>query len=248
MPTTQLNYLQSIALSHEGDCLLRGISSEGHLFVDELYGDDDWLAQHVITLDGQVIHSIDENYGETENFLPLDMPDGLLTPEHVPLQHRLNFGGARYRGLHEPERIAELVRPLSLPTKMQVIETLGLSLTPPLLFGVAESTVLALGRLDPETWLVCRRLRLAYRLEQVQYDEDRQPYDYDTLIVHVVHPYNPAIHDHEMPPLAVFAGLPGVMLYRPMDCLIFGEYVIVAEGGDPDYPAQIHIWQKGNAP
>lgn len=244
MPTTQLTYLHSIPLAHEGDCLLRGISSEGHLFIDELYGADDWLAQHVITLDGAVLHSIDEHHGENRDFLPLDVPADLITPEPVNPHHRLNFGGARYRGLQEPERIAELVRPLSLPAKMQLIETLGLEITPPMLFGVAESTVLAEAALDAETWLVCRRLRLAYRLGQVQYDEDNQPYDYDTLVLHVVHPYRPAIHDHEMPPLEVFAGLPGVVLYRPMDCLICGDYVIVAEGGDPDYPAQIHLWQK----
>ncbi len=247
MPTTQLSYLHSIALAHEGDCLLRGISPEGHLFIDELYGADDWLAQHVITLDGAFIYSIDENFGENDDFLPLDVPEEVLPPQAVNPHHRLNFGGARYRGLHEPERIAELVRPLSLPAKMQVIETLQLDIVPPLLFGVAESTVLAEATLTPETTLVCRRLRLAYRLAQVQYDEDKQPYDYDTLILHVVHPYSPAIHDHEMPPLEVFAGLPGVMLYRPMDCLIFGDYVVVAEGGDPDYPAQIHVWRESTS-
>ena len=232
-------YQNTLTLRHHGDCKILGITPDMTLYIEEIYGDDDWLAQHRMTLKGQFIRSVDDQHGHTTHFSPLHLPDNLIRPAPITASAALNFSGPRQRGLREPERIHETVRPLTIATKMQVIQQLGLDLMPPLLLGIAESTVIAEALLPP--LLVCRRLRLAYALTTPQRDSDGQHYDYDTHVLYVAHHYE--TDDFELPPEIVFAGLPGVTLLRPMDCLAHDGYLFVADGGTPQRYSQIHIWQ-----
>jgi hypothetical protein len=232
-------YQNTLKLRHHGDCKILGITPDMTLYVEEIYGDDDWLAQHAVTLDGQFTQSVDDQHGQTTYFAPLHLPDDLIRPAPITTSEALNFTGPRQRGLREPERVQEVVRPLTVATKMQIIQQLGLDLAPPLLLGIAESTVIAEAMLPP--LLVCRRLRLAYALITPQQDTDGQHYDYDTHVLYVAHRYE--TDDSELPPEIVFAGLPGVTLLRPMDCLAFNDYLFVADGGTPQRHSHIHIWR-----
>jgi hypothetical protein len=232
-------YQNTIPLRHDGDCKILGITPQMALYVEEIYGDDDWLAQYSLTLDNHITRLADEDHGENTRFSRLTLPADLIRPAPITTSAALNFTGPRQRGLREPERIHEIVRPLTIATRMQVIQQLGLDLLPPMLLGIAESMVIAEALIPP--MLVCRRLRLDYALTTPQRDSSGQPYVYDTLVLHVAHVYE--TDEIELPPETVFAGLPGVTLLRPMDCLVYNDTLIVADGGTSQHNSQIHVWQ-----
>ncbi len=238
-----LHHIISLSLRHEGDCYLRGVTPDLSIYVEEVYGDDDWMAQHALQLDGTVLASADEQFGENPQFSPIPLPQDIVTP--APLRHslHLNFTGPRYRGLRESERIADLVSPLSVQDKITLTRRLELDLPPPLVLGLAESTVLAEAVLSPpDVYLVCRRCRLAYALPEPRFDAANLPYDYDTRVFYAVHIYDSACDD-ELSTEQLFAGLPSVALHRPMDCLVAHDHVWVAEGGAEGRPSAVHVWR-----
>lgn len=237
-----IDYLKSILLHHNGDCRLLGVSPTLSLYIEEIFGDDDLLAQHTLSLDGEVLHSVDESLLDASDFIPLTLPLDVVRPSPIRYTSRLNFSGPRQRGLRDQERITDVVRALEVPTRIKLAQQINIPM--PLILGVAESRVLAEALLiPPHTYLVCRRLRIACALPEPQRDADQQWYDYDTLAVYTAHLYNPTVHDVELPPDEVFAGLPGARLVRPMDCIMCHKHVFVADGGDAHHPSQIHVWR-----
>jgi len=238
-----LKFVTSLPLAHMGDCSLIGVTDDLTVYAEEIYGEEGWLAQHALKLDQRVLKSTDENVGKNRHFETLTLPDDLIRSQPCKHTASLTFGGARHRGLREPERIAELVRPLTIQTKITLIERLKLNILPPMLLGIAESYVLAEASLfSTDLFMVCRRLRLAYALPQPQQDADYQLYDYDTLVLYVAHDYNPYVDDEILPERAL-AGLPGVELRRPMDCIVRDQYLFVADGGTAEQVSGVHIWQ-----
>jgi hypothetical protein len=91
-------------------------------------------------------------------------------------------------------------------------------------------------------FLVCRRLRVVYALEAEQTDEHNQPYDYDSHVLYVAHVYD---RSQEVKPTLreSLAGLAGVQLHHPMDCLIAHDYVFVADGGGGERVSMVHVWR-----
>jgi hypothetical protein len=248
MQPPTLAYKTTIDLAHPGECSLLGFTPDGTIFVEETYGEDGWVAQHALTLDGAVVTSVDELGGERE-IAPLTMPPDAIKPATAWSSMALNFGGGRHRGLRAPERIADLVQPLTLADKMAVIARLKLDLVPPSLLGVAESYALAEARLQPPSlFLVCRRIRLAYALPAAQIDPDGLPYDYDTLILHVAHLYDQTWDETPSLP-ALLDTFDGARLHRPMDCLMAGDTLLIADGGADERLSAVHVWQiERNAP
>jgi hypothetical protein len=240
--TPPLEFVRTVMLKHSGDCNLIGVTSDLTLYVEEVYGEG-WLAQHALTLDGEFIQSIDEDDGRQTHDTALELPEDGQRPQTGWHTMKLNFAGPRHRGLRGPERLLDLVRTLSIQEKMTAIERLKLDTPPPLLFGLAESYVLAEAPVDePNLYVICRRIRLAYGLPQEQQDSDGQPYDYDTLVVYTAHFYD---RSQELDPSLdyVLAGLPGVSLHRPMDCQIAGGHLFVADGGGDSRLNAVHIWR-----
>jgi hypothetical protein len=237
-----LNYLKTLPLPHNGDCRLLGVSPALSVYVEEIFDDTDLLAQHAITFEGYMQQSVDEARNPASDFVPLRLPTDIIRPSPIRHANRLNFSGPRQRGLRDQERIVDVVRALEVPTRIRLAQHIHLPM--PQILGVAESRVLAEALLTPpDTYLVCRRLRIAYTLPEPQRDADQQWYDYDTLALYTLHLYNPAADDVELPPERVFAGLPGVQMLRPMDCIICYQHVFVADGGDANRPSQVHIWR-----
>jgi hypothetical protein len=236
-------FVASLPLAHSGDCSLIGVAPDLTIYAEEIYGEEGWLAQHALKLDEKTIAFSDENSGMNRDFEMLTLPNDLARSQPCKHTSALNFSGPRQRGLREPERIAELVRPLTIQTKMTLIERLKLNIMPPMLLGIAESYVLAEAPLfPPDVFMVCRRLRLAYALSQAKYDADHQLYDYDTLVLYIAHDYNPRVDD-EIPPERALAGLPGVHLRRPMDCIVRDQHLFIADGGTTEQVSAVHIWR-----
>jgi hypothetical protein len=236
------NYLTTHLLPHDGDCGLIGVTPARHVYIEELYGDD-LLAQYHLDENGQMVASVDE--GIDANFGPLPLPDDLICPALVKATLSLNYIGARYRGLREAERLSDLVQLLSIEEKLVLLEKLALRIPPMMLAGIAESRVLAEAPLDePGRYLVCRRILLAVMLPEQRLDTDGQPYDYDTIRLHVAHVYDAA--RYPLPELhKALDGIGGVTLTRPLDCMVERERLYIAEGGDASTGtcSRLHIWE-----
>jgi hypothetical protein len=239
---TTLEYATSHSLKHAGDCHLLGVRADGTVYVEEWYGDG-WAAQHVITIDGDWLQSVDEDSGAADDLEPLALPPDVVHPQPGWQTVALNFVGPRHRGLREPEHMSEAVQPFSIHDRMTLVSQFQLPTTPPMLLGLAESYVLAEAPLHPpQTYVICRRVRLAYALPTVCRDADNQPYDYDTAVAYLAQIVDLT---QDLPGLQPDAEqrLPEAPLHRPMDCAVCGDWLVVADGGSTAHPAQVHWWR-----
>lgn len=243
-----LSYLTSFDLKYREDCNFLGITADKTIYVEEIYSEDSWLAQHAITFDGTYQASVDEDYGENEHPIPLSTDEIIARPQPGWHCMSLNFAGSRHRGMRTTERIMDTVQPLSIHAKMQIIDLLKLDLAPPMLLGIAESYVIAEAELSrPNLYMICRRFRLAYALSEEKLDAENNPYDYDTLVIYVAHTYDrelgidPALED-------ILSGEFGKKLNRPMDCLHYNDHLFIADGGAEDRKSAIHIWKVEREP
>ena len=221
----------NISLRYKGDCALSGVTSAGEIVAEE-FDDDHWM-RHRITLDCELVQSGD-----------LDEPDMLLKPSS-PTTHALNYSGVRYRGMREDDRVAEWVQPLTIMEKMPLLPYLKLNIPPMLLLGIAESHVTSEARISDTLSVVCRRVRLAYTLAQPQVDEAGLPYDYDTLVLHVAHLYE---DDSEVDLAQVLAGIDGIQLQRPLDCIVYENKLIIADASDGEHNSRIVVFRIATSP
>lgn len=239
-----LVHLKSIPLHHRGDCELLGVTPDYTLYVEEIYDDDDWIAQHILTLDGTFQGTMDEKAGKNRQFRPIKLPENAKKNKNSQATAMLNYRGARHRGLAAAERIQETTRPLSISTKMALVKQLGLNIMPPMVLGVAESYVLSETVIKPpDLYLVCRRIRIAYALPALKVDPGNMAYDYDTLAMYIVHFYEAKTYDYEVAIDEALAGLPDVELRRPMSCMCVDKYLFIAEGGTETTYSTVHIWE-----
>lgn len=235
-------HLATHNLLYDGDCRLLGITADGFIYAEELYGDDDWLAQHRLSLEAGIIESVDEAWGNNQKMDILALPENLIRPYPVNPSHPLNYSGARLRGIRSEERIDDLVQALDIKEKIEVIDYMEWDIDPMQLLGIAESVVLAQTAPIQETsFIVCRRLRLIYTLPQLLLADDGD-YDYDALSLYLLHEYNP--QDKESPSLLdCLDSLDDTLLLRPMDCLYHQSRIYIADGGEDEDVSAIHIFE-----
>ena len=240
MPTPFVSFLKTLPLKHTGDCSLLGIAPDATIYVEEIYGNEAWLAQHALRLDGTMIESIDEAHGENDDLAPLDLPLQIVKSKTCWHTMALNFAGPRHRGLRAPERTLDLVHPLTIQEKIGLARRYNLDIEPPLLLGIAESYVLAESQIvHPNLYFVCRRVRLAVALPEERTDDDGFPYDYETIVIYLAHFYE---RDQESTFSDVLGDLTETPLHRPMDCILYGDHLFIADGGADDRRSAIHVW------
>lgn len=228
------------------DCALLGIVPHADIKATRLYIEQympqDWVQQTILTAAGDVIQQADDR----DDGPLLTLPDDRIAPEQ-PFKHALQFKGLRYRGLSEEDRIADWVQGLTIMEKMPLASKLNLTVPPPMILGLAESYILSIAHLDDTgQTVVCRRIRLAYRLPQRQIDADGLPYDYDTRVVFIAHPYHvptdtaPALHD-------CIGSFADVAVQRPTACIAHDNRLYLLDCGAADdpqtHPARLHIWR-----
>lgn len=233
---TLFRHLTSHSLLYSGDANLLGVCPDGWIYVEELYGDDDWMAQHKLSKTDGIVETVDESSGENLEIVPLSLPNDIIMPDHKTCCENLQFIGARLRGVLSEERIDELVLPLSIDDKIELVDYMEWDIDPMQLIGVAESVVLAHTQLPDGTLMVCRRVRIAYRLAEPHAD-----YDYDSLDVYLLHEVYP--DDDVLDVVDCFNDDDDVVLLRPMDCLFYGGLLYVADGGEDEDVSAIHIFE-----
>ncbi len=227
----------TISLPHHGDCSLLGVTPDGQLYLEEIYSDDGWMAQHIYSADGVLMHSVDEMDGANTEVKALELPINIVKPRIGWHTMGLNYAGARHRGMRINERLADVVKPMSIPDKMTIAKRLNVQVV----VGIAESYVVAEVELvRPNLFLTCRRIRFAFALPEEHVDDNGDPYDYDTQVIYVAHLLDLRAEE-ERPIIDLLNDLPGV--FRPMDCLLLEDRLYVADGGAEDRPNRIHIWR-----
>lgn len=237
--THSLQKLNTQAVATGETCSLVGLApATGHIFFEVV--NDDRANFYEYALSGQ---QLQQSGG---NLLPSDanLPHDLITPSPPKAMTWLNHTGLRWRGMHETDRVTEWAQPLTIMEKMQILPHLGRPLSPMQVLGVAESYVLSEAAVgDGETYLVCRRLRLAYALPTVQRDENGD-YDYDTLLCHVAHWVR---GDAEPSWEHVFTDFDRAQIQAPLDCLIHEGQLYMADSGTASTTeaamCYLHIWQ-----
>ena len=240
MLTPSISYIKTLPLKHKGDCSLIGVAPDQTIYAEEVYGEDGWIAQHEIQFDGEITKTVDEGEGG-ENLQPLDVPANMTKPKTGWHTMGLNFAGPRHRGMRAPERTADLVQPLTIDEKMTFAKRLKLDLPAPMVRGIAESYVLAeCDIVRPHLYFVCRRVRLALALPEERLDDEQQPYDYETRVLYAAHFYD---RNEELPNAVLFDDLTETPLARPMDCLLQGDHLYIADGGDAERVSAIHVWK-----
>jgi hypothetical protein len=241
MQTPSVTYLTTLPLKYHGDCSLIGVTPDGTIYAEEVYGDEGWIAQHELRQDGTITRSVDESGGTQADIQPLALPADLTKPKTGWHTMGLNFAGPRHRGMRAPERTADLVQPLTIDEKMAFARRLKLDIPAPMLMGIAESYVLAEADIvRPHLYFVCRRVRLALALPEEQQDDDGQPYDYETRVLYAAHFYD---RGEELPTAALFDHLTDPPPQRPMDCMLMGDRLYIADGGSAELPSAIHVWR-----
>ncbi|MBC7870447.1 MAG: hypothetical protein H7Y09_06375 [Chitinophagaceae bacterium] len=240
-----LTYLTSISLKHQEDCSLLGAVTDDTsgtiLYVEEIYSADAWVAQHKITLKGEFLESIDEDFGVNDHITPLSIPSQAVKPQRGWHTMTLNYAGPRHRGMRETERVVDVIKPLSIAMKMALAQRFKLE-APLIIIGMAESYVLAeIPLTRPNLFIVCRRMRLAIALPETKLDERGQTYDYDTLVIYRAH-FHRRDTSSETLVEDLLEELPGITLNRPMDCLLYADHIFIADGGSGDLPSRIHVW------
>lgn len=231
-------YISTNYLNHQSDCELIGILPDMTLYVREYHEED--ATVHVLDSSGHLRQSFSEADFTDRGLRPAN----LTKPAAPRFSAALNYAGPRHRGMREAERVQDIVKPLTVQTKMQVIQHLNLDITPMALLGIAESYVLAEALIEHgQPCMVCRRIRLAYALPAIQFDAENQPYDYDTIALYSAHLYDYTAAESELAPEQVLSGLPGVRLHYPMDCLIYNQHLFIAESGHQVHTSAVHTWR-----
>ena len=234
-----LKLLTTIELSHAGDCALLGVDREGCVYVEELYGEHDWLAQHKISLSDGLLESVDEQCGTVPLPAPLPLPELYVSPSKINVFDHLNFSGARWRGRIADERIEDIARDLSIAEKIALVDYLDWEIDPLRLLGIAESIVLSCCPYSEGEFLLCRRIRVAFRLPAAARDDHGLDCDYDSIEVHLLHRL-PA-DALELPDLRDC--LTHFDLCRPLDCMRVDGKFYLADGGEGAIKSALHVFE-----
>ena len=236
-------HLHTLELDHGGDCHLLGLSGDGCIFVEELYGEDDWLAQYKLSSASGIIESVDDCEGENIDFQPLDLPDHIIRPKTRHPFKRLDFSGARLRGMAANERIDELAHSLTIAEKIDLVAACDWEIDPMRLIGISESKILAACKLEADNYVLCRRIRIAYRLPKPLGDESGMAYDYDSFTLYVMHRLATGATD--LPELSLcLKATEEADLFRPQDCMYCDGVLLVADGGDEDTSSAVHVFSS----
>lgn len=236
-----LQHVTTFELDHAGDCQIIGVDDTGNIFVEEIYGGDDLLAQYQLCMSGGRVIAVDEGDCAEGESLPLALPHDIVRPSRTREFQHLDFAGARRRGLAASERVDDLTRRLTMMEKTELVDYLELDIDPGRVIGMAENRIISACRIDSAHCIVCRRIRIACRLPKLRADSRGRAYDYESIPIYLLHPL--ADLAQELPDLeSCLRWTLEADLYRPQDCMTWRGKLIVADGGDDDVPSALHIF------
>lgn len=225
---------RSCPLNHYGDCALIGVDAAGRVAIEEY--NDDWLAQYVFDEDGDLVAVCDEDEGRVVEPEPIPGLELFNAPPPVGHAAILNYTGARWRGLREEERVADMAKPLTIPEKM-ALTRLGI---PSPILGLAESYVLAEAPITERLSVTVRRLRVAFAVPPNE-DENGDAYNYDSLPIYLAQWFDTESDEAPLDQGVIAIGT------RPMDVQFNGRRLFIADGGEFPRHSALHIYEVASA-
>jgi len=248
-----LNRIAATALPHPDRTshpAFIGFDLGGRVIVEIMYGPvgtDEWLAQYVISSDGAVIDSRDEDYGRTADFEPFALAEVPNSPPiRLEVAHNLVFAGGRWRGLRETDRLADVLHGLSISEKMAIgslFTTHGITGS---ILGMVESRILATAWITERWVLLCRQIRVAVSVPFSR-DVNGVPFDYDSYSLYFVQ----WLDNHQPleepgPPLDQLLAISQASFStQPVDLLCDSnrKYLYLIDNSDDTPHATLHVFQ-----
>lgn len=229
---------QTYPLRYWGVPYFAGFAPDGTLYLDEVYGDEDWLARYALR-PTRVFECIgDENDGTASRTSIPPLPASIHRPHPPRLPSGFEFGGSRIRGLRAEERIQDLVHPLTAAEKIALASRLRLNLPPPAILGLAERIVRGAAVLPTGGWIACVGMRIAYGLMSPRLGPNGDRIDYDSLWINILMGDTPT----DEPDLVDVLSSPlAAATTNPVDCCLQGSQLYVVEGGINEQPGVLHI-------
>jgi len=238
-------HMRSIPLFYDEWCGLLGIDDTLSIYAEEIY-EDTWAARYKLSFDGRLIERVDEDHGQNPNYVRLEPPPGAAAPQAARATADLNFGGGRWHGDLEAERVRELARPLSL-ADLQCLVDAGLQSQDmlPYILGIVHSYVISEAEVQPNQFVVCRRLRIAYRLSLPRTDHSGELENYDSAEFALAQTFDPARPDRPLAETWLRPNRLGIALNWPMDVIARDGYLFVADSAyrQGRGPSRIHIFR-----
>jgi hypothetical protein len=244
-------HLRSIPLFYDEWCGLLGVDEVLNIYVEEIY-EDTWAAQYKFSFDGALLERRDEERGQNDDYVRLEPPAGADAPRPAHAAAVLNYGGPRWHGDLEADRITDMVVPLSVADREHLV-TMGLQSQEmlPYILGIIHSYVISEAVVQPDQFVVCRRLRVAYRLSIPHTDaDDGEMENYDSVEFALAQRFDPAKPDGPLHESWLGPDLLGVKLNWPMDVVACHDYLFLADSGyrRGRGPSHIHIFQTRHEP
>ena len=185
-----VSHVTTLPLKHNGDCSLIGVTPDRIIYVEEVYGENGWVAQHALRFDGTSSSRLTSSDGDRRNCSHWPLPpqssrQNRLADDGAQLRraaasrdaragtHARSGAHAEHRGEDGAHRAAPARHP------------------PP--HAAGHRRQLRAGRSadrPPGTVFVCRRVRLAIALPEARLDDEGQPYDYETQVIYLAHFYD----------------------------------------------------------
>jgi len=227
-------HVRSIPLFYNAWCGLLGVDAELNIYAEEIY-EDTWAAQYKFSFTGELLQRLDEERGQNSGYARLELPPGTVTPHSALAAAALNFGGGRWHGNLEADRVRDLARPLSLADRQWLVAAgLGPAEMLPYILGIVDSYVSSEAEVRPNQFVICRRLRLAY----VSVPETPRPApgshtaeaeNYDSIELALVQQFDPAdaerpLHESWLGPNAL-----GITPNWPVDVVTRDGYLFLAD-------------------
>ncbi len=243
-------HLRSIPLFYNEWCGLLGVDEQLNIYVEEIY-EDTWAAQYQFSFTGDLIQRVDERRGQNDSYVRLELPSGIWKPQPARASACLNYGGPRWRGDLEADRLVDLAIPLSLEERRYLVK-MGLQSEEvlPYLLGIIHSYVLSEAEVRPNQFVLCRRLRVAYRLSVPRVSDERGAVEnYESVELALAQRFDPTQPDRPLHETWLGPEALGVRLNWPMDVIAVGDTLFLADSayGSGRGPSAVHIFRIHDA-
>lgn len=234
-------HVRSIPLFYDAWCGLLGVDAELNIYAEEIY-EDTWAAQYKFSFTGELLQRLDEERGQNPGYTRLELPPGTVTPHSALAATALNFGGGRWHGNLEADRVRDLARPLT-PADRQWLVAAGLQRVEmlPYIVGIVDSYVSSEAEVRPNQFVICRRLRLAY----VSVPETHRPApgshigdaeNYDSVELALLQQFDPADAERPLHESWLGPNTLGITPNWPVDVVTRDGYLFLADVALPLSP------------
>lgn len=242
-------HLRSIPLFYNEWCGLLGVDERLNIYVEEIY-EDTWAAQYQFSFTGELIQRVDERRGQNDSYARLALPPDIRKPQPARAAAVLNYGGARWHGDLEADRLVDLAVPLSLEERRYLVK-MGLQSEEmlPYILGIIHSYVLSEAEVRPNQFVLCRRLRVAYRLRVPQIiGQNGTIENYDSVEFALAQHFDPTQPDRPLHASWLGPEALGVRLNWPMDVIAYGDVLFLADSAYCSRgPSAVHIFRIQDA-